>query len=326
MTEFAPEAWSPPKAPPLTGDFEENHRLRDAELIEVPGTGPEDVAIDGTGNLFTGTDNGTILRIDPGGSITPIAKVGGRPLGIELHGDDLLVCNADLGLQLVSQTGAVEVLTDAVNGSPLKLTNNASVASDGSIYFTESSTRWPLHEYASDLIEGQTTGRLIKRDPTGETTVLVDGLQFANGVAFDSTEASVFVAETGRYRIHRHWITGDRAGQTEIFVENMPGFPDNLSFADGTLWVAIASPRQPPLDVMASRTWMRHVVHRLPEAVQPAAVRHGMVFGYDETGAVTHNLQDPTGRVAITTGVRASEGKLYVGSLSDSHIAVVDID
>ncbi|MGI9604764.1 MAG: SMP-30/gluconolactonase/LRE family protein, partial [Acidimicrobiales bacterium] len=63
MTEFAPEAWSPPKAPPLTGDFEENHRLRDAELIEIPGSGPEDVVVDGAGNLFTGTDNGTILRI-----------------------------------------------------------------------------------------------------------------------------------------------------------------------------------------------------------------------------------------------------------------------
>jgi sugar lactone lactonase YvrE len=326
MTEFSPEAWSPPKAPSLTDDFEENDRLRTAELVEVPGSGPEDVVVDGAGNLFTGTDNGTILRIDPSGSITPIAKVGGRPLGIELYGDDLLVCNAYLGLQRVSGTGVIDVLTDAVDGSPLTMTNNASVASDGSIYFTDSSTRWPLDRYATDLIEGRPTGRLIKRSPAGETTVLIDGLQFANGVALDSTEASVFVAETGRYRIHRHWLSGDRAGQTDIFVDNLPGFPDNLSFADRTLWVAHASLRQAPLDAMSSRTWMRHIAHRLPEAVKPKPVRHGMVFGYDEAGVVTHNLQDPTGRVAVTTGMRASGGKLYVGSLTDSHIAVVDLD
>ncbi len=186
--------------------------------------------------------------------------------------------------------------------------------------------RWPLDQYVTDLIEGRTTGRLIKRSPNGETTVLRDGLHFANGVALDSAEASVFVAETGRYRIHRHWLTGDRAGQTDVFVDNLPGFPDNLSFADGTLWVAHASPRQAPLELMSSRTWMQHIAHRLPQSVQPKPVRHGMVFGYDETGAVTHNLQDPTGRVAITTGVRAAGGRLFVGSLADSHIAVVGLD
>ncbi len=99
MTKFSPAPWSPPKAPSLTGDFEENQRLRDAELITIPGAGPEDVVVDANGNLLTGTEDGTILRIDPGGSITPIADVGGRPLGIELYGDDLLICNAYLGLR-----------------------------------------------------------------------------------------------------------------------------------------------------------------------------------------------------------------------------------
>lgn len=325
MTDFTPAAWSPPPAPPLTGAFEKNHKLQSAELISVPGDGPEDVAVDGNGNIFTGIEDGTILRINPGGSITPIAEVLGRPLGIELYGDDLLVCNAYLGLQRVSQAGAVDVLANEVDGSPLVLTNNATVAGDGTIYFTESTTRWPLDQYATDLVEGQTTGRVFHRTPAGETNVLVDGLQFANGVALDEAEASVFIAETGRYRIHRHWLTGDKAGQTELFLENLPGFPDNLSFDDGTLWVAIASPRQPPLDLMSPRLWMRHLAHRLPEALKPKPVRHGMVLGYDESGTVTHNLQDPTGRVAITTGARAAGGRLFVGVLTDPHLAVVDL-
>lgn len=326
MTEFSPQAWTPPAAPGLTGDFAENDRLTSAELITVPGTGPEDVAVDAAGVLYSGTEDGAILRIEPGGAVGAVAKVGGRPLGVELYGDDLLVCNADLGLQRVSPTGAVDVLTDSVDGSRLTLTNNASVGRDGTIYFSESSTRWPLAEYATDLVEGRPTGRLLRCSPDGDTTVLLTGLQFANGVALDGDEASVFVAETGRYRIHRHWLTGEKAGHTELFVENLPGFPDNLSFDDGTLWVALASPRQPPLDAMSSRPWMRHVAHRLPASLKPKPVRHGIVLAYDESGAVSHNLQDPTGRVAVTTGVRASAGRLYIGTLTDDHVAVVELD
>ncbi len=119
MTEFSPAAWNPPKAPPLTGVYEKNHELQSAELVEVPGAGPEDVAVDSEGNVFTGTEDGTILRVDPTGSVTPIAEVLGRPLGIELYGDDLLVCNAGLGLQRVSRAGAVEVVVDSVAGSDL---------------------------------------------------------------------------------------------------------------------------------------------------------------------------------------------------------------
>ena len=326
MVDFSPQSWKPPEAPGLTGQFAENDRLASAELIDVPGTGPEDVAVDPAGALYTGTADGTILRIGPDGSIDAIATVGGRPLGVEMYGADLLVCNADLGLQRVSSSGAVDVLTDAVDGAKLTLTNNASVSDDGTIYFSESSMRWPLAEYATDLVEGRPTGRLLRCGPEGDTSVLASGLQFANGVALDANETSVFVAETGRYRIHRHWLSGKRAGRTELFVENLPGFPDNLSFADGTLWVALASPRQPLLDAMSSRPWLRHIAHRLPERLEPKPVRHGIVLGFDESGAVTHNLQDPTGRVAVTTGVRVSAGRLYVGTLTDSHVAVLELD
>ena len=31
------------------------------------------------------------------------------------------------------------------------------------------------------------------------------------------------------YRIQKYWLKGDKAGTSEIFVENLPGFPDNVS-------------------------------------------------------------------------------------------------
>lgn len=326
MPTFQPQVWTPPPATGLIGEYAPNDRLSSARLLGVPGVGPEDVAVDGNDRIFTGLENGAILELDLNRNIGFVADVGGRPLGVELLGDDdLLVCNADGGLQRVSKLGAVDTLLDSVDGVPLMLTNNASVSTSGTIYFTESSRRWPLHDYDTDLVEGQPTGRLLRLDESGEVTVLVDQLQFANGVALDDDEASVFVAETGRYRVHRHWLTGDKAGTTEVFLENLPGFPDNLSFSDGTLWVALASPRQPAIDFMASRTWMRTIAHRAPDALSPRPTRHGMVFGYDTDGALTHNLQDASGTVAVTTGVRAAGGRLFIGMLIDPNIAVFEL-
>lgn len=325
MRPFEPQPWTAPPAPALAGPFEVNDRLGQARLIPVGDEGPEDVVVDAQGFAYTGTHDGHVLRIDPSGAVSPFAEVGGRPLGLELHGEDLLVCNADLGLQLVSPSGAVKALLDGFDGEKFLLTNNASVASDGTIYFTVSSARWSLEVYVNDLLEGHPTGRAFARAPDGSLRVCVDQLLFANGVALDAAQQSVFVAETGKYRVHRHWLAGPKAGQTERFLDNLPGFPDNLSFDAGVLWVALASPRQKIVDFMGPRGWLRKLSYRLPDALKPAPVRHGIVLGYDESGRLVHNLQASSGKVAITTGARFFDGSLYVGSLSEPHVAVLKL-
>lgn len=75
-------------------------RFGEVTLLEVGGHGPEDVVLDGEGRIYTGVDDGRILRhtADGRGAET-IADTGGRPLGLELYGDDeLLICDARAGL------------------------------------------------------------------------------------------------------------------------------------------------------------------------------------------------------------------------------------
>ncbi|MGI9666573.1 MAG: SMP-30/gluconolactonase/LRE family protein [Acidimicrobiia bacterium] len=319
MTTFEPVAWQPLPAPKI----ESNDRLLAAERWVVEAIGPEDVIVATDGSAIVGTEQGHILRAD-GTGVAEIANVGGRPLGIEWYGEDILVCNAFLGVQLVSMSGHVSVLADAIDGEPFMLTNNASVASDGAVYFTDSSTRWNLDNYVADMLEGQTTGRVL-RFKDGAVEVVLDGLQFANGIALDAEEASIFVAETSRYRISRHWLKGPNEGTTEIFVDNLPGFPDNLSVDGDTLWIACASPRQGLVDFISPRPWMRSLSNRLPEALKPDAVRHGMVLGYDAEGHLIHDFQDSSGAVAITTSARIADGRLYVGCLKDDFISVLAI-
>ncbi len=323
MTSFDPQPWQPLPSPPLSEDLEKNTSLADATLWPTPGIGPEDVLIDADGSVITGLDDGRIVRISGDGTTDEVARTEGRPLGIEWLGDgEMIVCSTHAGLERVTVSGEVSTLASTFEGEAFRFVNNATVASDGTVYFSDTSTRWGIDNYINDLLEGRPSGRVFELKPDGTLSVVAEGLQFANGVALDAAEDSLFVAETGRYRVYRHWIKGERAGETDLFLDNLAGFPDNLTFSNGILWVAMASPRQGIVDFMAPRNWMRSLSHRMPDALKPKPVRHGMILGYDVDGLLVHNLQDTTGRVAITTSARVHNDRLYIGSLSEPHIAI----
>lgn len=314
-----PIVWHPPKAPAMDGVYARNQVLAGLELLHVPGTGPEDVAFDHDGRIVTGLDDGRICRLTPDGrTIEVLADTGGRPLGVE-HRDDgrLVVCDAHKGLLLIDPaSGIVEPLVTEVDGERLVLTNNAALHPDGSVLFTESSRRFPVEHFKADLLEHSATGRLLRwRD--GEVEVLLDGLAFANGVALTHDGDAVLVAETGAYRIVRLWLGGERAGQREVLVDNLPGFPDNLSTGPtGTVWVAMPTTRESTLDWLLPRNpALRKGVWALPDALQPDGERLTFVLGFDAEGQVTHNLQGPGDRMYRVTGVRQLGDQLVLGSL-----------
>jgi sugar lactone lactonase YvrE len=297
--------------------------------LEVDGAAPEDVVVDEAGRVVTGVDDGRLLRVGPDGRVEVVADTGGRPLGIELLGDGrLLVCDARRGLLAVDPAAsAVEVLVDRVAGEPMRFCNNAAVAADGTVYFTDSSRRFGIDHWRADLLEHSGTGRLLRRDPGGAVEVLLDGLQFANGVALAADESFVAVAETGAYRLTRLWLRGERAGRTDLLADNLPGFPDNLSTGPGgLLWVALGSPRNPLLDRLHRRhPALRRAVWALPERLQPKPVRTLWVLAVDAGGAVVHDLQGPGDDYTMVTGVREHGGRLYLGSLAERAVAVLDL-
>src|ERR1051325_755241 len=108
--------------------------------------------------------------------------------------------------------------------------NDLDVAADGTIYFTDGSSKFALANYKADILEHQGNGRLLAYDPKTKTTrTLMKDLCFANGVAVSPDQSFLLVVETGKYRIHRYWLNGPKQGQSEIFIKNLPGFPDGIS-------------------------------------------------------------------------------------------------
>jgi sugar lactone lactonase YvrE len=302
-------------------------------LLDVLGAGPEDVAVDGTGTVYTGLADGRLVRLPPGDTgAEVVAETGGRPLGVEVDRDGgLVVCDASRGLLRVDPgTGRVRALVAAgthVAGAPLRVCNNSALAADGTVYFSDSSQRFSLQHWKADLLEHSGTGRLLRRDPDGSTDVVLDGLHFANGVALAADESFVVVAETGAYRLTRLWLTGERAGSVDRLVDNLPAFPDNLSTgSDGLIWIAMGSPRNALLDLLAPRRpVLRQAVWALPETLQPKPANTAWVQAVDADGNVVHDRQAPVPGFSMVTGVRERDGTVWMGSLYRSVVGTFDL-
>ena len=208
------------------------------------------------------------------------------------------------------------------------LVDDLDIGKDGKIYFTDASWKFPFSKggYRNDLLEHGPNGSLYMYDPaTKQTHLLLDSLSFANGVALGPNDAYVLVTETGAYKVVKYWLAGPKKGTTEVFLDNLPGFPDNINFSEsGIFWLAFANPRNSTLDKLLPYPFLRKIVYRLPEFVQPTEVRYGFMLGIDLQGNIIHNFQDPGGELAPVTSVTEWRDQLYLGSLSDDAFGIID--
>jgi sugar lactone lactonase YvrE len=318
-------AWTPPTAPELTGVYAQNSELAKIERLHVDGFAPEDVAIDAQDRIYCGTDDGRIFRFQADGTHPEVfAHTQGRPLGLIFdHDGNLIVADAIKGLLSIARDGKVSVLTTEADGVPFHCTNDLDVAGDGTIYFTDASYKFPLTQLKADLLEHQPNGRFMAYDSrTKQTRVLLRDLYFANGVAVSPDQSFVLVNSTGDYSVRRFWLTGPKQGQSEVFIDNLPGFPDGISSnGQGTFWLSLVNRRDSALDALQPHPFLKKVVWRLPNFLQPNIKRYAFVLALDSNGRITRNLQDqsPTCFAQIANVVE-HKGTLYFGSIGESAI------
>jgi sugar lactone lactonase YvrE len=320
-----PLAYEPPPKPALEGPLAPNRLLESAELIALGQVaGPEDVEVDSRGSIYTGTLDGRIVRVDADGRVTTIATTGGRPAGIATAANgDLIVADAVKGLLSIGSDGRITVLPTDVAGRPVHFADDLDVARDGKVYFSDASDKFGIDAFLYDMLEGRPHGRLLRYDPASKaTTVLLSDLYFANGVALSEHEDFVLVNETYRFRIMRYWLKGDRAGKSEVFVDNLPGYPDNItSNRHGTFWLALVTVRNDAGDWLSPRPFFKNMLAKLPSIFWPKPQPYGFVVKLDETGRILQSFQDPSGKhVPAITSAFERDGHLYLGSLSNNFV------
>lgn len=329
---ITPGAWTPPIAPSLTGPYQQNTRLAVVQRLYIgSGHAPEDVAIDAEGRIYGGLEDGRIVQLQPDGMQARVfADTHGRPLGLIFDRDgNLLVADAIKGLLSIDKAGQVKLLADQVDGVKFGCLNDLDVAADGTIYFTEASNKYPMSEHVTDLLEHQPNGRLLAWDPkTQKARTLLPGIYFANGVAVSPDQSFVLVVETGMYRVQRFWLTGPKAGQSDIFIDNLPGFPDGILANKGhspggqdKFWLALVTPRQSLFDKLLPHPFLRKVVFRLPKSLQPAPQHYSFILALDTQGRVIDNLQNGSpGCYSQIANVVERDGTLYFGSIGEDTI------
>ena len=263
--------------------------------------GPEAIAFDDEGKMYTANEDGRIIVLSRDGTDPyDFAQTEGRPLGLkfDLQGN-LIVADAYEGLLSIDTTGEITILSTECDSLPFLLTDDLDISSDGIIYFSDASSVNNLENNGDDW--GEPNGRLLAYDPQiNETSLLLDGLYFANGVALAPDESYVLVNESSLGRVRRYWLAGPNTGETEVFsyIYGNIGWegwvlPDNITYNDeGIFWVA---------------------------------TYFGPVVGIDTTGQIVYELNFDFNSFGENTSVIQYNDSLYLGTLHDSYIGVIPL-
>ncbi|XP_001605615.1 adipocyte plasma membrane-associated protein [Nasonia vitripennis] len=228
----------------LTGKLAVNDRLNNAELLFEGQVKGAEAFASYNGELYTGVHGGYVVKVTKN-KLIPVVKFGedcdglwqeskcGRPLGLKFDKKGVLFVNdAYYGIFKVNvKTGKYEKLVskeEPIDGKVPMIVNSLDIASNGDIYWSDSSTEFSLEDGSYTTLSNP-SGRLIRYNAaTKKNQVLLQDLAFANGVALSEDEDFVIVLETIASRITKYHLKGPKAGKHEIFVEGLPGMPDNV--------------------------------------------------------------------------------------------------
>ena len=324
--ELKPQTYSPEKAPPFEGVTQLNEKLLLTNKIQIDDWyGPEDILFDSLGNLYTGVHNedfsdGRILIIDSSGKVEEFYNSGSWVAGLHFDKErNLIALSHKQGLISISPEKEVTVLASSdENGRPFLIPNGLDIADNEMVYFTNTSelSAYNIKYGKKVIMEMRPLGALYSYNPESkELKTLIDGTYFGNGVVISKDQDYLLMVETAKYRVIEYWLAGTKAGQTEIFLDNLPGFPNGISIReDGSYWLGFSTKRSEALDKIHPKTGMKKFVYGLPGFMQPEAERFGMIMNISMNGKIIETLFDTNGTILPEAGaVKEFNGHLYIG-------------
>jgi sugar lactone lactonase YvrE len=283
-----------------------------------------------------GVVRGRILRMAADGtSLDVFADTGGRPLGMAFDADGrLIVADALKGLLSIAADGTQTVLLRAAPDADATFPNAVTVATNGKIYFTDSSRRFSPAAWGStqeaamlEVLEQSASGRVLEYDPrSGHVRVVADRLCLPNGIVMSGDETQLLVSESGRYRVWRIPVAADRLdmstqpGSAHVLLDKLPGYPDNLTRGlHGRIWLGLAGQRN-MLDQLADHPFLRRMILRIPRFMWAMPKPLGHVIAFHEDGRVVADLQDPSGTSSSTTGATETAEHLYIHNVDGNRL------
>ncbi|XP_052778591.1 adipocyte plasma membrane-associated protein-like [Mya arenaria] len=344
--------------PGLEGPLEKNSILQKAERwFDGQIFGPESFTVDENGTLYTGTADGKILQIDirrksavlvvrtgldsPECGSPEMEPLCGRPKGMKFGPDGkLYVVDSYKGLLRVNiQNKSFEILvanSEGSEGVPFKFLNSLDIDGNGIVYFTDSSDKWQRRDFRYAVLENRAAGRLMRYDPrNGLCSTVLSGLYLANGVSLSRDGTHILVNEMSIARIRRYYLTGEKAGTSDIFIDNLPGYPDNIKpNSRGNLYVGMGSVRfqgSSPigsfLDIIGPYPKIKQIIAAITplKAYNAFMPKHALCVEIDSSGKIVSSLHDPGAtKIGAVSEVFEFNNTFFIGHFQSPYLGVLN--
>ena len=130
-------------------------------------------------------------------------------------------------------------------------------------------------------------------------------------------------------RILRYYLKGDKAGTSDVLIDNLAGFPDNIRFNDkGELWIALFKVRDALFDHVLGTSYLRNLMGKLPLGLAKWIGEFGKSTGamkIDSKGKILEYIEISTSVYRCVTTAVEFNSKLYIGSINHPDIGVVQL-
>ena len=252
-----------------------NTKLSDGnpEFIQLNNIlGPESIAIDKNGLIYTGLADGRLVELDPSNkykvrTVTRIKESAqcqdnvavmadcGRFLQVRFLNETLYSVDANTGLYRIEPKSGKKTFVGPKALSKVLLYNSFVFDPNepNLVYLTVSSNRWNLLNIIWGFIELDASGHVVALDlNTGKRVIVLDKLMMANGIEVDTKRDQLLVSVSMASKIlsiplkdvraaFKTAKDGDRLSSisSRSLISLLPGIPDNLVADGDMLYIAL---------------------------------------------------------------------------------------
>ncbi len=199
---------------------------------------------DGRYLLWSDIPNNRILRWDEATGAVSIFRAPSDFANGNTRDRQGRLVTCEHGARRVTRTeydGTITVIADSFEGKRLNSPNDVVVASDGAVWFTDPSFGI-LGHYEGHKADPELPTNVYRVDRDGKMTMVADGINQPNGLAFSPDERVLYIVESRAtprrilaYDVARN---GTRLAKQRVFIQCEDGeTPDGFRVdTDGNLW------------------------------------------------------------------------------------------
>ncbi|WCL49610.1 SMP-30/gluconolactonase/LRE family protein [Leptospira sp. GIMC2001] len=177
------------------------------------------------------------------------------------------------------------------NSRAVEKADDLAISSDGErIYFTEpydhsGAILGVSSQSQNEVLTLGKNGHLWKYDLANNSASLVaDNYTYLDGILLEqesseAKESSILLNELSKFRLIRLYLSGPRAGEDELVIEGLPGFPDGMDRdSQGRIWIAMPVQRSGLINWLHEHPFWKGLALYIPSNLKPVSKKTSLLI------------------------------------------------